>query len=421
MKPLNLTIIGAGSSYSPELIEKLAAMQDRLPVRQLVMMDIHAERLATVAGFCRRYAQHLGLDISIKETTDRVEAIRDAHYIITQLRVGGNAARVNDEQIPAKYGLVGQETTGAGGFAKALRTIPVMVDIARDVEKYNPDAWIINYTNPAGIISEAIQTYTNAKIAGLCAGGLLPAMYIQQALGGSMERIRYDYFGLNHLNFAYNITLDGQAMSSDEMARAAEKVGAVDAELIQKLNMIPSPYLQYYFHRQRSVDHLAAQEATRGQQVQALEKELFQAYADPNQFDRPEGLSKRGGGGYSDVAIGIIEAFHNNMDKWMVVNVPNRGTISILPDDAVIETGCLVNASGIHPTTLHDIPSNMWGLISCVKNYEQLTVRAAMTGDRDTALWALTTHPLVGDYDVARPLLENILEANQAYLPLFCK
>lgn len=419
MSGLKVAIIGAGSSYSPELIEGFAKLKDRLPISEIVLMDVDRTRLDIMLGFCTRFARHLDFPVRIRATTDRRDAIEGAAFINVQIRVGGNAARIFDEKIPNKYGLIGQETTGAGGFTKALRTIPVMLEIARDVERYSPDAWIINYTNPAGLVTEAVTKYSKANMAGLCSGGLFPRNWTAKALGVEPESVRYDFYGLNHLNFAYNITVDGRPLTDEEFDLAADKTFSLDKDMVKHLRLLPSPYMQYFYHKGTRVKEQLEAPLTRGEQVQLLEKEVFAAYADPNQSEKPAALAKRGGGGYSEVALGIMDALHNDTDIWGVVNVPNRGAVPLMPHDAVVEIACKVNKQGIHPIPLQDIPSFGWGIISAIKNYEQLTVEAAVHGDREKALQALMANPLVGEYEIAVPLLNDLLEANKAYLPQF--
>lgn len=419
MNGLTVCIIGAGSSYTPELIEGFARMQAQMPVREIRLMDIDPHRLEIMLGFCRRFAAHLHFPVTITATTDRKAAIAGADFINTQIRVGGNAARVKDEKIPLSHGLIGQETTGAGGMLKGFRSIPVMLEIARDVERYSPNAWIINYTNPTGLVAEAVTRFTRARIAGLCSGGLFPQLWTARALNVPAAGVRYDFAGVNHMNFAYNVTVNGRPITDAEFDLVADRVWGVDHDLIRTLRLLPSPYLQYYWHTGKRVAEARQAPRTRGEDVQILEQEVFAAYADPACETKPEALKKRGGGGYSEVALSIMNAVANQGDAWAVVNVPNQGTLDFLPDDAVIETACMVNSSGIRPLTLGPVPSAVRGLIAAVKNYEQLAVEAAVTGDRRTALLALLAHPLVRDYDVARPLLDEMLEANREYLPQF--
>ncbi|MFN2233483.1 MAG: 6-phospho-beta-glucosidase [Anaerolineales bacterium] len=421
MDPLNIAIIGAGSSYTPEIIEEIHRRRERFPVNQITFMDINPKRLEIMLGFCKRFAAHLGCEIEIKATDNRKEAISDAQFILTQIRVGGNAQRILDEKIPLKHGVIGQETTGPGGMFKALRTIPPMLEIAQDIEKISPNAWIINYANPTGMIAEAVTKYSSVKIAGLCAGGNFPRDHAIAALGVAPQDVFYNYFGLNHLNFGYNLRVKGLPLSDTEYDKVLEHAtwGSVQPELIHMLQLVPSPYLQYYFHRESAVRKAQEKPLTRGEQVQLIEKEVFDAYADPSQVSKPEALNKRGGGGYSNIALDVMEAAFNNDDKCIVINTANQGAVAYLPDDAVIEVPCMVNASGIFPLRQPDVPQAVWGLIAAVKNYEQLAVEAAVTGDRDTALLALLAHPLVGDYAKAKAILADMMEANRQYLPQF--
>jgi 6-phospho-beta-glucosidase len=418
---MKIAIIGAGSSYTPEIIERLVKLSDRLPVKEVALVDINPNRLQIMEGFCKRYLQRLGGHFLISATSDRRKALEGSSFVLTQIRVGGNAQRVYDEKIPLRYGVIGQETTGPGGMFKALRTIPVMVDIARDVLQYCPEAWVINYTNPTGLVVEALARQPGVRIAGLCAGVLFQGWFTSQALGVNSERVSYDYVGLNHMNFAFNLRVDGRLLSDAEFDRVAEKAnrGSVNQELMKALRLIPSPYLQYYFHRAQKVKEAAGKAYTRGEEVQKLEEEIFAAYADPGQSEKPAALAKRGGGGYSEVALGLMDALYNNVEKRFIVNVPQGGAMPGYAPEAVFEIPCLVSASGIQPLNVPYIPAPVQGIIAAVKNYEQLAVEAALTGNRQTALFALIAHPLVGDYDIACPMLDEMLEANRAYLPQF--
>jgi 6-phospho-beta-glucosidase len=421
MSALKIAVIGAGSSYTPEIIEEIHRRHERFPVTQITLMDIDPDRLEIMLGFCRRFAAHLGCDIQIEATTDQKAAIQDARFVLTQIRVGGNTQRIQDEKIPLKYGIIGQETTGPGGMFKALRTIPPMLEIARDIEEMNPNAWIINYANPTGMIAEAVNKHSTVTIAGLCAGGNFPRDHAVEALGVDPEDVFYNYFGLNHLNFGYNLRVNGIPLTDEEYEKvvAASSWGSVKPELLQLLKLVPSPYMNYFFHREKAVQAAQSKELSRGEQVQLVEKEIFKAYADPNQTTKPEALKQRGGGGYSNIALDVMEAAYNNQDKMIVINAPNQGAVPYLPDDANIEVPCMVNASGIFPLRQPEIPKTVWGLVAAVKNYEQLAVEAAVTGDREMALLALLAHPLIGDYAKAKALLDDMLAANQEFLPQF--
>lgn len=418
LKPIRLSIIGGGSSYTPELLEMIGQMRDSLHVEEIRLYDIDPDRLSIMEGFTKRFLQNIDHPATVKSTLDRREAIEGVDFIVTQIRVGGNIARVQDEKIPLRYGLLGQETTGAGGFAKALRTIPAMLDIARDVERYNPDAWMINYTNPTGIVAEAVNRYSNARMIALCGGGRHPGNMLYKAYGISHDRVRYDYFGLNHYNFSYNITVDGNPISEEQWRGIAQACG-FNPELTLRMKLLPSLYLPYFHNKTHKVEQLAAMEKTRGEVVLELEKELFAQYADPNVCTKPEALSKRGGGDYAEIALGVIRALAYNDDTFAVCNVSNRGVIPFLKEDAVVETACMVNADGARPISFRGFPDSVRGLVCAVKSYESLTVEAAVEGSRDKALFALLAHPLILDYDVAEPMLEELLLANRSYLPAF--
>jgi len=420
-RPVKIAIIGAGSVYTPELLQMMGQLRDEINVEEIRLMDINAERLEIMHGFTSRFFKNLNYIIELKKTTDRIEAITGVDVVITQIRVGGNIARVNDEKIPLKYGLLGQETTGAGGFAKALRTIPVMKSIAEDVAKHNPSAWVINYTNPTGIVAEAITKYTKANFISLCGGGRHLGNMLFRSMGIDHSRVRYDFFGLNHFNFSYNITIDGRPINNEEFDKMVGVVPGIDKNLSKNFGSLPSLYIPYFYNKKKSYEHVASGERTRGEIVQDLEKELFKVYADPSVNTRPELLSKRGGGDYAELALAVLGAIVYNKDTFAICNVPNRGAVPFLPNDAVIETSCIVNAAGAAPITFKSFPDNVWGMVCAVKNYESLTVEAAVHGDRDKALAALLAHPLVMDYDIALPMLGDLLEANREYLPQFFK
>lgn len=416
---MKFSIVGAGSSYTPELLEELAVRKESLPVDEVVLYDINEKRLEIMRDFCKRFTNRLGLHVAIRSTLSLDDALEGADFVDTQIRVGGNAQRVIDEKIPLKYGLVGQETTGAGGMMKAFRTIPVMLDVARRMEKLSPNGWIINYTNPTGLVTEAVTRYTKANIAGFCSGGIFPKMWAKRAMGIEYDRVQYDYVGLNHMNFISNITIDGRPVTEEEFLEIARQNDSVSLELIKLLGVIPSPYLQWYYQTHEKVQKVLDAPMTRGQQVQLMEKETYEAYADPNNCDKPAVLAKRGGGGYSEVAMNFVNAVYNNDDTEMVVNVPNRGAVAFLPDSAVVEIPCLVNKRGMHPLHVCHIPQMCWGLIAAVKNYEQLAVEAAVEGNVTKMKWALLAHPLVREYDLVEKLVPELLEANKAFLPQF--
>ena len=302
---------------------------------------------------------------------------------------------------------------------KAFRTIPVMLDVAHHMEKDSPDGWIINYTNPAGLVTEALTRYSKANVAGFCSGGIFPKMWAKRSMGIAYDRVQYDYMGLNHLNFISHITIDGRPVTEEEFEKLAATNDDVGVEIQKLLGCLTSPYLQYFYKTQERVEQLKNKPQTRGEYVQDLEKVVFAAYADPQNADIPEALYKRGGGGYSEVAMNFVNAVYNNIDTEMVVNVPNRGAISFLPDDGVVEVNCLVNRRGMTPLHKSYIPAPCWGLVAEVKNYEMLAVEAAVEGNVTKMKQALLAHPLVREYSLVEKLVPELLEGSREFLPQF--
>lgn len=407
---MKFTIVGAGSSYSPELIEEMIVRRDSLPVDEIVLYDIDPKRLDIMKGFLQRFSAKRNFNVPIKSTMDLDEALYGADFVDTQIRVGGNKQRVKDEKIPLKYGLIGQETTGAGGMMKAFRTIPVMLNVAEHMEKDSPNGWLINYTNPAGLITEAVTRYTHANIAGFCSGGIFPKMWAKKSMNIAYDRVQYDYVGLNHLNFISHITIDGRPVTDEEFATLARTNDDVGEDIQKLLGCLTSPYLQYYYKTNQRVQELKEKKQTRGEYVQELEKIVFAGYADPNNADIPEALNERGGGGYSEVAMNFVNAVYNNVDTEMVVNVPNNGAVPFLPDKGVVEINCLVNKRGMSPIHKAYIPEPCWGLIAEVKNYEMLAVEAAVEGSITKMKQALLAHPLVREYSIIEKLVPDLLE-----------
>ena len=251
---MKISIIGAGSSYTPELFEKIAEIKERFPVKTISLMDIDKSRLDAVTSFCRRYARRLKLEVKIESTINLDEAVYGSDFVNTQIRVGGNQGRLRDEKISLDEGFIGQETTGPAGFMKALRTIPAMLRIAESIKKNAPDSWLINYTNPTGIISQALHDNTDIKCAALCAGGIRTTWNTADALGVDSKDVQYDIFGLNHLNYSYNIKVKGRPITHEEFLKVAARVSEVSVELAEKIGAVPSGYLQYYYHRLKKID-----------------------------------------------------------------------------------------------------------------------------------------------------------------------
>lgn len=431
---MKITVIGGGSSYTPELVEGLIARHASLPMAELALVDVEAgrEKVEIIAALSRRMLDRNGLEaVKVSVHFDADDAIRGSSFVLTQLRVGQLPARAADERLGLSHKLLGQETTGVGGFAKALRTIPVMLDIARRVERLAPDAWIINFTNPAGIVTEAVSRHSKAKIIGLCNVPVTMHHMIADMLKLPYGDVSLRFAGLNHMVWVHQVLAAGRDATDEviEMLCDGEQLSMNNIkaipwppELLRALRAIPCPYHRYFWQTRTMLeDELADADSkgTRAEQVMKVEASLFKLYADPNLDKKPEELSQRGGSFYSEVAVQLINALHNNLGIEMVVNIANNGAIQGLPDDAVIETNCLIDALGAHPLAFGKLPPLMNGLTQQVKDFERLTIDAAVHGDKQKALLALVANPLVADVNLASALVDEVLTINKAWLPQF--
>jgi len=433
---MKVTVVGGGSTYTPELINGFLERVSSLPVTELWLMDIDPKRLEIVGRFAQRMvaarSQAKGQPFfSVRLTTDQREAIRDSSYVITQLRVGGMQARREDEYLGRRHGLIGQETTGVGGMAKALRTIPVVLNVAATMHELAPDALLVNFTNPAGLITEALSRYApEVSSVGVCNVAITTKMELlkdlKEYLGReiSPERAHLNTLGLNHLSWHRGFEVDGQEVWPQLMDAylkmlASEAEPSWDPPTIRALGMIPNYYLQYYYYTDRK---LAAQEKwppSRAEQVIEIEKELLAQYAEPNRTEPPEELMKRGGAYYSTVATQLLNAHYNGLDEVHVVNVPHRSAVAGWPADWVLEMPCRIGKGTIEPLPADPLPPACFGLLAHVKSYELLTMEASVHGDRRAAYQALLAHPLGPAADKVQAVLDDLLAINRAYLPQF--
>lgn len=432
---LKITIVGGGSNYTPACTKALLALRDELPVEKLVLMDINPERLNLIGGLAQRMTAAAGNPFRLELSTDLASAVEGAEFVIAQIRVGGQEARVHDERIPLKYGVPGHETVGPGGFSKALRTVPEMIKIARVIEERAPEAWLINYTNPSGLVSEALASRTKVKAIGLCDHGQGRRLYIGKIYGVDPERVSFDYVGLNHMGWILRIYVDGRDVTEEalvkieEAQRSLAKIeSTVDGDVFRVLRLSVHNYLKYIYHYDRMVkDEL--EHGVRAEKVLEIEKRTLEECAAPALADIPPSLRQRGGQmenwlfggstGYGAVGFKVISAIHNNKKITELVNVPNLGTVECLEFDQVAEVVSLIDRAGVHPLGFGHVPLEVRGLIRQVKDHELLTIEAAMTGDYNTALKALMIHPLVLSYEKAKGILDEYLEAHRRYLPAF--
>lgn len=431
---MKLVVIGGGSSYTPELIEGVITHRDSLPVTEIVLVDVEAgcEHVRINTEFARRMIKKAGLSIAVSYTFERKEGLRHADFVINQMRAGGLEARAKDERIPLKYGVIGQETTGPGGCFKAQRTIPVVLEICRDMEEVCKDAWLINFTNPAGIVTEAVLKYTKVKCIGLCNVPINMKHDAAERLGVNPEKLDCRFVGLNHLSVMNRAFYRGEdkmkeileVSKKESVVKNIEKIDEMD-RLAEEMGCMLSPYLQYFYAEKEMVaEELEAAvglAGTRAEQVKKVETELFLHYRDDKLEEKPEALSKRGGARYSEAAINLIDSIYNDRQDIQVVDVQNQGTISWLPDNAVIETNCVIGSQGAKPLAAEEVPQSIKGLIAQVKAYEILTIEAAVDGDKRKLLLALLNNPLVHDVRDARGIMDEMLEAHKAFLPQYFK
>lgn len=426
MSGLKIGVIGSGSTYAPELIDGFIKRRDFLQVDEIVMMDIDPERLEITGKLAQRMVQRAGMSTKIILTTDRKQALTERDFVVTQIRVGLMEGRARDERIPLEFGIIGQETTGPGGFSMALRTIPVMVEMAREMAELSPNGWMINFTNPSGLIAEAVNRHSKARSIGLCNVPITLQSRLAELLNVDRDQIVMDYFGLNHLTWIRKVFLDGKDVTRKVMdeilyGKESELSGyAFNKKMVEALGMIPGGYLQYYYHRDKILEKLLSSPG-RAEVVMKIDRELLDLYSDPDLNEKPLILEQRGGAWYSDAAVALISAISNDKKETHIVNVRNNGSLLGLESDVVVEVPAYIDSAGAHPVTLGEVPLSIKGLIQIVKNYELLTVEAAIEGSYGKALLALANHPLVTNVDVAEKLLDRILEENKAYLPLFTK
>ena len=420
---MKIAVIGGGSTYTPELIEGFGRRASLLGFDELVLQDISAERLDVVGGLARRILARDGLAEKLRTTTSLDDAVDGAAAVLIQLRVGGQQARLSDETLPGKFGLLGQETTGPGGFAKALRTVPVVLDIASVVEKRaEPNAWIVDFTNPVGIVTRALLD-AGHRALGLCNVAIGFQRRLAQRFGVTPDQVRLDHAGLNHLSWIRQVLVDGTDRLPELLDSAAELEALatevdVPAELLRTIRAIPSYYLHYFY----CTDHAVNEQRTgthRAAEVLEIERTLLDMYKDPALDHKPELLEKRGGAYYSEAAAALVTSLLTDDGAHHYVDVRNNGTIAGLPDEAVVEVPAHVGREGARPVEVADLAPEFLGLVQAVTSYEVLAIEAARTGSRTTALRALLANPLVRQWDLATAVLDELLAANADMLPAF--
>ena len=418
---VKVAVVGAGSTYTPELVEGFARRMDRFPVDSLALLDIDADRLAVVGALADRMLRKTGWGGELRLTGARDEALEGADFVVVQLRVGGQRARYQDETIPGKFGAIGQETTGAGGFAKGLRTIPVVLELAEETAaRAAPGAWFVDFTNPTGMVTQALIDQGHRAL-GLCNVAIGLQRRFARHFGVEPERVQLEHVGLNHLSWERAVLVDGVDRLPEILGEHIDLVADetdTPAELIRALGSIPSYYLHYYYFTREVVEEQKTGR-TRAEEVMEIEQGLLELYADPTLDTKPELLEHRGGAFYSEAAAQLVASLHAGTGDVQIVNVRNDGSIPNVDPEAVVETPARIDRDGAHPLSLAPLDDHMLGLVQHVKAYERLAIRAAIEGNRAIALEALMTNPLVPGFHAAAEMLDVLLEANRQHLPRF--
>lgn len=453
---MKLTIIGGAGVRTPTMITDLIRRHQEIPIDLLTIHDISQERIDVIGTLIQYLVHKQGSPFKVAFTTDIVEAVRDADFIYMAIRVGGEKGRAVDERVALRHGVLGQETTGPGGFAMALRTIPVLLDYARVIEQHAPNAWVVNFTNPAGLISEALTRHTSLKVIGICDAPSAMKLDIGKFLNEPAETININYSGLNHLGWISRIWVNGKDRlpeiidNYDRFAQVCPHMACFSPSLIKQLNMLPNEYLYYFYYREQAVNNILQSKQTRGEQILQINTKLIATLKETlknegiepaiaaytaamterqNSYMSAETGSQHQSGqantemfeneGYAGLAMSIMSAIYNNKKTNLILNVRNNGVINFLKDDDVIEVPCLLDSNGPVPLGVGAMPEHAKALVHSIKQYERYTVSAAVTGSYDDAIMALTVHPLVCSHSLAKQILDDYLEQHKAYLPQF--
>ena len=436
---VKIATIGGGSSYTPELMEGFIKRYDELPIKEIWLVDIEEgrEKLEIVDAMAQRMWDATPYDVKVHLTLDRKEALKDADFVTTQFRVGLLNARIKDERIPLSYGIMGQETNGPGGIFKALRTIPVILDIVEDMKELCPNAWLINFTNPSGMVTEAIMKYGHwDKVIGLCNVPIGAMMKEPETIDKTLDELIYKFAGLNHFHWHRVWDNEGNEVTKDliEAMYDPKKDSGIPAnifdmpfmkEQLLEMNMIPCGYHRYYYRQEEMLNHMleeyASEEGVRAQQVKATEAALFELYKDPNLNYKPEELAKRGGAHYSDAACDTIASIYANKNTHIVVTTRNNGAIPDLPEDVAVEVSSFIGATGAKPIAFGKLPTAERGWLQIMKAMEQVTEEAAVTGDYGKLMTAFYLNPQIPSGATAKRVMDELLVAHEKYLPQFAE
>jgi 6-phospho-beta-glucosidase len=411
---MKICVIGGGSTYTPELVEGFIQNFEHLSLKQLTLMDTSAERLAVVGALAERMVKAAGQPFQLELTPELTRAVAGADFVITQIRVGGQQARHEDTVLALEHGVIGQETTGVVGFAKALRTIPVLLKVSQEMREHAPGAMLINFTNPAGLVTEALLKYGGVNCIGLCNSPIGTQMALAKRYAVPAESIVLDYVGLNHFAWIRGVTIAGRDVLDEVMADMLARVPAnippleYHRDFLAALRMIPSSYLRYFYLQHETLEHLQQQPQTRAQEVMAIEATLLEKYRRPELSEKPAELEKRGGAYYSTAAVALIRAIATDAGERHIINVRNGSALPDLPEESVVEVPSIVDAGGAKPLAMGRLEPSIRGWLQLLKSYEVLAVEAAVEQSYHKALLALSCHPLVPSVNKARLLIAAI-------------
>ncbi|MDT2756512.1 6-phospho-beta-glucosidase [Enterococcus asini] len=434
MTGVKIATIGGGSSYTPELMEGFIKRYEELPIREIWLVDVEEgrEKLEIVGAMAQRMWDASPYDVKVHLTLNRKEALQDADFVTTQFRVGLLNARIKDERIPAYYGMLGQETNGAGGMFKAFRTVPIILEIVEDMKRYCPDAWLVNFANPSGMVTEAVVRYGKwDKVIGLCNVPVMATMLEPGLIGKDQGELIYKFAGLNHFHWHKAADSKGHDVTMELIDKMYQEDNGLpkniydipfERELLEQMKMIPCAYHRYYYQEEEMLAHSLEEYqtiGTRGQQVKETEAELFELYKDPQLNYKPEQLLQRGGAYYSDAACETIASIYANKETQIVVSTKNEGAVPDLPADCVVEVTAYVGAQGARNVAFGKLPTAEKGWLQVMKAMELLTIEAAVTGDYGTALQAFTLNPLVTSGATGKRVMDELFIAHKKHLPNF--
>ena len=427
---LKIVVIGGASSYSPELFADVTDGSTRLDIEQITLMDLNTEKLAFVGGVCQRLLDAAGSQIRLVTTPHLEEAVAGADFILLQVRIGGLAARVWDEKLPVEFNMVGNETTGAGGFVCALRTVPVVLEIARAVERLAPQAWLLNMSNPAGIVTEALLKHSQVRTIGFCNIPINTTYALADVLHVLPSQIQLDSFGLNHLSWVRRVYVEGEDRLQPLIAATHSHDSALyqrglvdrlmDLDFLQILRLIPSWYVRYFYFTEQVLEEERHSRESKGQRDMLAEEQLRQIYSSVGYDEQARRiLAAKGGAQYYLPVLQVMDAIVNDSGDIVVVDVRNGQALPDLPPEVYVEVPARIYREGVEPLPIGPMPLSVRGLVQAVKAYEELTIEAALNGDRGLAIEALMANPLVGSYSRAKPFFDRVLENERPYLPAF--